>query len=186
MSKSKKQSLLEAVLLTAQSRKTLKKTYSVILDSVGKASNYDKNGFLTQSLSSINECSDMMSMVGEALAEIWERIKPTFSFQLSKPSSHREQDDSYTPFDDRYLREAVDQSKLAFTDVEGVYNLLLGALGVAETRDDNETLYKNLKTVEECKTTLYSISNTLSEINDHLEQIELEALYAPPSFFGGE
>ena len=178
-----RKSLREAARLCAQSSACLKKTYSVILDSVGSTSNYDDNGFLVQSLISINECSEKMSAVSEALTEIWDRSKPGFSVLQNKPSSYRGEDDSCPPFDNRYLRKAVNQSKVAFDSLKEVYDLVLDALGSARTRDDNELLYQNLKTIEECKDKVSIISSRIAAINESLEQCELEVLYGPPPFF---
>lgn len=181
-----RKSLREAARLCAQSSACLKKTYSVILDSVGSTSNYDDNGFLVQSLISINECSEKMSAVSEALTEIWNRSKPVFSLPQNRLSSYSEQDDSNSPSANRYLRKAVNQSKLTSAGLEEVYDVVLDSLGSARTRDDNELLYHNLKIIEECKDKLSIMSSRIAEINESLEQCELEVLYGSPPFFENE
>lgn len=183
MSSSNRKSLQEAVRLCVQSSECLKKTYSVILDSVGNANSYDDNSFLAECLSNINECGEKMVAVSKTLAEIRGRSKPAFSLLQSKPAEDRELDGCYAPFDDRYLRKAVSQSRLAYENLVEVYGLVLDCLGSAGSRDDNELLYQNLKIVEDCKEKLRMVSSKIATINENLEQCELEILYGPPPFF---
>lgn len=178
-----RKNLQEAVKLSAQSSECLKKTYSVILDSVGNANNYDDNSFLAQCLSNIGECNEKMNVVSGALAEVWGCSKPALSLSQSKASKRKETVDYDTPFDDRYLRKAVSQSRLAYENLVEVYGLVLDCLGSAGSRDDNELLYQNLKIVEECKEKLRMVSSKIAAINESLEQCELEILYGPPPFF---
>lgn len=183
MSSSSRKSLQEAVRLSAQSSECLKKTYSVILDSIGNATSYDDNGFLAQSLSSVNECAEKMRAVSKSLAEILGRSKPAFSLFQGKFAVDRGKDNPDMLFDNRYLRKAVNQSQYASEMLANEYELVLDALGCGETRNDNELLYQNLKIIEECKEKLRLISNSILEINESVERCELEVLYGPPPFF---
>ncbi len=186
MISSKRKSLQKAVKLSAQSKECLEKTYSVILDSVGDAARYDDNGFLVQSLSSINEYAEKMGIVSKSLSGISERSKLVFSLLHGKSAVVGDKNDSDTLFDDRYLRKAVKQSKYVSEMLAKVYNLVLDALGSAGNQDDNELLYQNLKTIEECKEKLHLICNSIAAINESIERCELEVLYGPPPFVENE
>ena len=176
-----------AVSLSELVCRYLEKTFEVILDSLEAARDLDGNDALEQCLNSINDCKSKMDDVSTSLADIKNR-QPKALF-TRKSNELLQEDNDGNPFsrvNERNIRIAVKQSKAVYEKAKLLYELVLGSFGSIEDRDDTEQLYHALKAIEECRDKLSQIYNTLNSINQRLEQIELEVLYAPPSFFSEE
>jgi len=178
--------LQEAAQLSEISSEDLSKTYDAIFYAFGDAANPDDNDFLARCLKDVEECKDKMIAVSNSLEELHGRTKKLLQFYPKKlPFPHRRyiNYEIEAECEKRDLRKAVLQSKCAYEELKEIYEMVLYSLGSTRNRDDNELLYRCLKTIESCKEKLLVVSNSVSEINERMEQYELEALYAPPPFF---
>lgn len=177
-----KKRLQYACMLCAQSCVVLKKAAVAIFYAIG---NDEDSDCLTETMENVNECKRKMVTVSNSLLKLC-RISSRRSFiRLGKNSTlvGSEEEDSFSGDHCSFLRRAVCQCKLAYEALCNNYEVVLEALGSAANRDDNEQLYRNLKTIEECKEKLWAVSVLVAEISKRVEDSKIEALYAPPSYF---
>ena len=165
----------------------LEELKDAIMDSVGKARDLDDNDSIAQCFTIVNESSERMLSVYESLTEIINRQGNRNSTQKRENTTDKKENENpFTLITERNIRKTVEKSSKAYEELKALFSMCLYSIGSMDSIDDKERLYQTLKTIESSRDSLQQVSNTLNDINQRIEQIELEALYAPPSYFGGE
>lgn len=164
----------------------LKETVEAIYEAVGSARDLDDKDALAHSLDSVKDYVDKVDSAKRILTEILGRHRKAVSTHAEKTSAREERSPFSFSFSERTIRRAVEQSGRPLESMEKLHDLVSRAVRSAICRDDQEKLDQALITIAVVRDKLSQVHNTLTDINQRLEQIELEALYAPPSYFGGE
>ena len=112
--------------------------------------------------------------------------KPLFGSCGISTSTEEQDDNPFAFINERSIRRAVNRSTEAYEAVDELYALVSEFTGKLSNPKDNETLNASLKSIEECRKSLSDVNDILGAINERLEQLELQVLYAPPSYFGGD
>ncbi len=180
--------LTEVAAQCSQTCEDLEKTYNAVIDDSGDVRDIDEIDLIRRILDNIRECGIKMDAVSKSLADISKRQRVKALLQTGKKEtgekSNYENPKFY--FDEKYLREAVNLSGWIYEQLKGLFDQVLNLIGKVNGRDDNELLYQNLKSIEECRDRMYTVNDSLVEINERLENIELSILYGPFSDFDDE
>lgn len=181
-----KRNLEKAFSFSNLVRKELEETLDAIYESAGAARDLDGKDAITQSLDSVNDCIGKVDSVRTIFSEILGRHGKT-SFPQAENSSISEGKSPFSfSFNERNIRRTVEQSGQSLESMKKLHDLVSRSVRSAIRHDDQEKLSQALETISECRDRLSQVNDLLTDINQRLERIELEALYAPPSYFGGE
>ncbi len=160
-------------------------TREALFDAFGDVHKLHDRGLLAEGLESIETCRDTMRAVSDTLDALYARLKSPLRLRRDGRIGGERLDEPDERSDWLSLRNAVAESGKSSERLGEVYELLLRTLG-AFGRDDNERLYQTLKDVEACRDTMRGLNEALTQILTRLEDMELQVLYGPPSFFDGD
>ena len=178
--------LQEAVLQGDQTCKDLYRAYDKIMDAAINIGKWDDRTLAFQLVTSTEKCREQMRAEIDTLREILARREESSLIKHRAPNFILQRDEvpynGLQTYQCRYLREAADESKYACEGLNTTYVLLSKSLSILHRRD-NDQIKNSIERIRECERQMLIVNETLAELYERVEKVELEALYAPPSYF---